>query len=68
MAETPDMGKGGGYVPLIQSLKIEDVVETINNIGRAIETMSIWLVQAQTGYNAKDHEGVMKMMRGEFKP
>jgi len=31
----------------------------------AIGTMAQWLVQAQTGFNAKDAEGIEKILRGD---
>jgi predicted transcriptional regulator len=32
---------------------------------KAISTMAQWLVQAQTGFNANDAEGIEKILRGE---
>ena len=31
----------------------------------AIETMSAWLVSAQTGFGQKDHEGIMDILHGD---
>jgi hypothetical protein len=43
-------------------LQIERRVERCE---KAIGTMAAWLVQAQTGFGAKDAEGIEKILRGE---
>ena len=46
----------------------EPMLETdrrLDRIERAIGTMAEWLVQAQTGFSAKDAEGIEKILRGE---
>lgn len=43
-------------------LQIEQRVERCE---KAIGTMAAWLVQAQTGFGAKDAEGIEKILRGE---
>lgn len=37
----------------------------LDRIELAISTLAQWLVQAQTGFNAKDAEGIEKILRGE---
>lgn len=37
----------------------------MQRIENAVGTMAQWLVQAQTGFNAKDAEGIEKILRGE---
>jgi len=37
----------------------------LDRIEKAVGTMAQWLVQAQTGFNAKDAEGIEKILRGE---
>jgi hypothetical protein len=56
-----------GYAILCGQIteKLNEVVRQSNNTERAIETMAAWLVQAQTGFNAKDFEGVLRILRGE---
>jgi hypothetical protein len=41
------------------------IEQRLDNIERAVGTMAQWLVQAQTGFNAKDAEGIEKILRGE---
>lgn len=48
--------------------KIVELIHAVNNLGRAVEQMAFWLVQAQTGFNHKDAEGVVKILRGETTP
>jgi hypothetical protein len=43
-------------------LELEKRVERLE---KAVATMAGWLVQAQTGFNAKDVEGIDKILRGE---
>lgn len=43
-------------------LEIEKRVERLE---LAVGTMAQWLVQAQTGFGAKDAEGIEKILRGE---
>lgn len=43
-------------------LEIEDRLERHE---LAISTLATWLVQAQTGFNAKDAEGIERILRGE---
>lgn len=46
----------------------EPELQIETRVGRcedAISTMAQWLVQAQTGFNAKDAEGIEKILRGE---
>jgi hypothetical protein len=37
----------------------------LDRIEKAIGTMAQWLVQAQTGFNAHNAEGIEKILRGE---
>lgn len=37
----------------------------LDRIELAIGTMAQWLVQAQTGFSARDAEGIEKILRGE---
>ena len=41
------------------------IEQRLDNIERAVGTMAQWLVQAQTGFNAKDAEGIEQILRGE---
>jgi hypothetical protein len=41
------------------------IEQRLDRIEMAIATMAQWLVQAQTGFNAKDAEGIEKILRGE---
>jgi hypothetical protein len=41
------------------------VERRLEQIELAIGTMAQWLVQAQTGFNAHDAEGIEKILRGE---
>lgn len=41
------------------------IEERMDRVERAVSTMAQWLVQAQTGFNAKDAEGIEKILRGE---
>jgi hypothetical protein len=41
------------------------VEERLDRIEMAISIMAQWLVQAQTGFNARDAEGIEKILRGE---
>lgn len=52
--------KGGGMAePLLE------VDRRLDRIELAIRTMAQWLVQAQTGFGAKDAEGIEKILRGD---
>lgn len=42
-----------------------DVEKRLDRLEMAVGTMAQWLVQAQTGFNAKDAEGIEKILRGE---
>lgn len=44
---------------------VNEIIDAVNNLARAIETMAYWLVQAQTGFNAHDANGIVKIVRGE---
>jgi len=39
--------------------------QRLDRIELAINTMAQWLVQAQTGFGARDAEGIEKILRGE---
>jgi hypothetical protein len=54
--------------PSIKTDKLNEVIAAVNDIARAVETMAYWLVQAQTGFNAKDAENVVRIVRGESQP
>jgi hypothetical protein len=41
------------------------VEKRLDRLELAIGTMAQWLVQAQTGFNATDAEGIEKILRGE---
>jgi hypothetical protein len=41
------------------------VDQRLDRIELAVGTMAQWLVQAQTGFSAKDAEGIEKILRGE---
>ena len=42
-----------------------EIEQRLDRHEKAIGTMAQWLVQAQTGFNAKDAEGIEKILRGE---
>jgi hypothetical protein len=42
-----------------------EIEKRLDRIELAVATMAQWLVQAQTGFSAKDAEGVEKILRGE---
>lgn len=44
-----------------------EVDRRFDRVELAIGTMAQWLVQAQTGFNAKDAEGIEAILRGEYK-
>jgi hypothetical protein len=41
------------------------VEERLDRIELAVSIMAQWLVQAQTGFGARDAEGIEKILRGE---
>jgi TRAP-type mannitol/chloroaromatic compound transport system permease small subunit len=41
------------------------IEKRLDRIEKAIGTMAHWLVEAQTGFGAKDAEGIEKILRGE---
>lgn len=41
------------------------IEQRLDRIELAIGTMAHWLVDAQTGFGAKDAEGIEKILRGE---
>ena len=45
--------------------RFDRVEERLDRIEMAVSIMSVWLVQAQTGFSAKDAEGIEKILRGE---
>ena len=42
-----------------------DIEERLDRIELAVSMMSQWLVQAQTGFGAKDAEAIEKILRGD---
>jgi hypothetical protein len=42
-----------------------EVEKRLDNVELAVRSMAQWLVQAQTGFNAHDAEGIEKILRGE---
>ena len=42
-----------------------EIEKRLDRIELAIGTMAQWLVQAQTGFSARDAEGIEKILRGE---
>lgn len=50
-------------------LEVEERLEQLEiKLGRvelAVSTMATWLVQAQTGFNAQDSQGIERILRGE---
>lgn len=42
-----------------------EVEKRLDRIELALGTMAQWLVQAQTGFSARDAEGIEKILRGE---
>jgi len=42
-----------------------EIEKRIDRIELAVGTMAQWLVQAQTGFSARDAEGIEKILRGE---
>lgn len=50
--------------PLLEHEKrLKAALKRLDAIERAIETMAEWLVQAQTGFNAHDAQGIKKILR-----
>jgi hypothetical protein len=45
--------------------RLDELELRVERIEKAISMMAQWLVQAQTGFNAKDAEGIEKILRGE---
>ena len=45
--------------------RLDKVEERLDRVEMAVSVMSTWLVQAQTGFSAKDAEGIEKILRGE---
>ena len=45
--------------------RLDELELRVGRIEKAISMMANWLVQAQTGFNAKDAEGIEKILRGE---
>jgi hypothetical protein len=45
--------------------RVDKIEERLDNIERAVGPMAQWLVQAQTGFGARDAEGIEKILRGE---
>jgi hypothetical protein len=41
------------------------IEQRLDRIELAVGTMAKWLVDAQTGFGAKDAEGIEKILRGE---
>ena len=41
------------------------VEKRLDRLEEAVGTMAHWLVDAQTGFGAKDAEGIEKILRGE---
>jgi hypothetical protein len=41
------------------------IEQRLDRVEKAVGTMAQWLVQAQTGFGAKDAEGIEKILRGE---
>lgn len=48
--------------------KINELVEQSNNTERAVQQLCYWLVQAQTGFNLHDAQGIIKVLHGETNP
>jgi hypothetical protein len=46
--------------------RLERIEQHADRLELAIATMAQWLVQAQTGFGAKDAEGIEKILRGEI--
>lgn len=42
--------------------------ERLDRLELAVATMAQWLVQAQTGFNANDAQGIEKILAGEIVP
>jgi hypothetical protein len=42
-----------------------EIEKRLDRLELAVGTMAQWLVQAQTGFNAHDAEGIEKILRGE---
>lgn len=43
--------------------RLEELEKGQKKIVAAVETMAEWLVQAQTGFNANDAQGIKKVLR-----
>lgn len=43
-----------------------EIEKRLDRLELAVGTMATWLVQAQTGFSAKDAENVEKILRGEI--
>jgi hypothetical protein len=41
------------------------IEQRLDSIELAINTMALWLVQAQTGFGAQDAAGIGKILQGE---
>lgn len=42
-----------------------EIEQRLGRVEEAIGTMATWLVQAQTGFSARDAEGIERILRGE---
>ena len=45
--------------------RMDEAEARLERQDQAISTMAQWLVQAQTGFNATDAEGIEKILRGD---
>ena len=50
---------------LLIERRVNELEERLGRLELAIGMMAQWLVQAQTGFGAKDAEGIEKILRGE---
>lgn len=45
-----------------------EIEQKLDRHEAAIGTLAHWLVEAQTGFSAKDAEGIERILRGENQP
>jgi len=45
--------------------RLDKAEKRLDQLELAVSTTAQWLVQAQTGFSAKDAEGIEKILRGE---
>lgn len=45
--------------------RVDELDQKLDRIDQAVRTLSGWLVEAQTGFNEKDAQGIEKILDGE---